>query len=429
MSKPPRIESSRVAETFGKTAAGTFAASMLLAALASYIAAAPTPPDPSTHISGYYWKRGAVLVSAGSGTVRSVDVESAPASVPSVFTAIGRTDTVEVYSYAKLSAMAPPTWNKEATLNGAYVSLSSTRLAIGSPTPGGGSVQVYQRSSRGAWNPMGPALTPSVTSGLAMQFGRPVVLDGGVLVVGSPSFDFQGRAFVFELQSGQWIESAVLGDDFAGQAVDESLLGAAVSVAGDFIAVGQTPDDAPGKVYIYQKQAGTWVHTETVQARNPDDPSQLAAPGDSAAEVFGKAIVMSGTHLAVRSNGYVQLFERSLSGSGWVWNFSESFAVGSSGSSFYHRPLAFDGSSLLTGEPWSPAIDSMPPGRARPLLGPSAIPFVQFQSPISSNPDKYLIKDDPETDNAEFGRTMAIDGGWLVIGDKQHVRVHQKTVY
>lgn len=429
MSKSHRTKGSGVVAARGKTIASTVAVGMVLASLAGYIAAAPTPPGPPTHIYGYYWKRGPLLVSGGSGAVRSVDVESTPVSIPSAFTAIGRDDTVDVYSYAKLSAMAPLTWNKEATLNGAYVSLSSTKLATGSPTYSGGSVQVYQRSSLGTWSPMGPALTPSVTSRLAMDFGRPVALDGGVLVVGSPSFDFHGRAFVFELQGGQWIETAVLGDDFAGQAYEESLLGAALSVSGDFIAVGQTPDDAPGKVYIYQKQAGAWVYKETLQARDPANPSQLAEPGDAAAAIFGKAVVMSGTRVAVRSEGYVQLFERSLSGSEWVWNFIESFAVGGSGNSYYHRPLAFDGSSLLTAEPWLPASDSTPPGRARPLLGPSAIPFVQFQFAIFANPDKYLIKADPETDDAQFGRALAVDGGWLVIGDKQSVRVHQKTAY
>jgi hypothetical protein len=45
------------------------------------------------------------------------------------------------------------------------------------------------------------------------------------------------------------------------------------------------------------------------------------------------------------------------------------------------------------------------------------------------DPDSYLIKENPLVPGAQFGRSMAVDGGWLVIGNKTHMRIYAKTVY
>jgi FG-GAP repeat len=386
--------------------------------------AAQDPPHPPNHITGIFWKQLAVVTpESGDNQLRAVAIDHSPGSVP--LAAFSENGKVEIYSYIPQGRETKPSWGKDEERDGTYMSISSSRIAIGSPLETGGSVHVYARSSGGVWTAMGGALTPSVTSA-HMDFGRPVELNGTTLVVGSPRFDLQGRAFVFELQNGQWVETAILGSD-ANQQFPLSYLGAALDVDGDVIVVGQTPEGDPGRVYVYEKQGGLWTLTTTILAREPANPALPAAPGDVAARSFGKAVALNGNQLAIRSNGYVQVFERVLTDGVWQWVYQDNYNVAASSSSFWYRPLVFNGANLLTGEYISPDVPN-PPGRVHPLRGATARPLFPLIS-VHVDPDAKFIMEPGLFPNAQFGRSMALDKNWLIVGNHGHALIYRATVY
>src|SRR5262245_58578048 len=179
---------------FVRRAAATLAA-VVLALLTSHGSAAPSQPGSSQYLLGWFWKATTVLTPTAPGEVRSVALETTSPTSSAAFAAIGVAHQVDVYAYPAVPPAMNPAWSKEASITGTYASLSASRLAIGEPSYYDGYARVYERSARVSWIAMGPPLTPSIASRLAMEFGRPVEIDGDTLVVGSPSFDFEGRAF------------------------------------------------------------------------------------------------------------------------------------------------------------------------------------------------------------------------------------------
>ena len=387
---------------------------------------APTPQPPiSPVLHGYYWKRSALILPVAGDSVRSVAIEgNAGTGIPPL-AAIGGPEGVVVYALKSLPANTPPAWHKEATLLGGFASFSGNRLAVGTPDNGAGHVQVYTRSAIGSWNAMGAQLFPPVQA-VAEEFGRSLELDGNTLVVGLPNPE-TGKAYIFELQSNQWVQTAELGTE-PGAGVPGSHFGGTVGISGEYVIVGQLPPSAPGAAYVYHKDGGAWSVTQTLTARDPANPTQPALAGDLQAQQFSKTFEVRGTRLAIRSNGYLQMFDREPMGS--TWTYSETFSVGPTMPPLSGRDLrsiAFDGTSLLIGEPLAEK-NGIVAGRVRPRLGPYSRPY--FPTTIVAAPmSDWSIWEIPLEADVQFGKATAVDGSWLVIGDHDHAYLYRKTAY
>lgn len=382
------------------------------------------PPPPPPPIRGFYWNPNDTWLPQGNvSDVMSVAIQT----TPSVLAAFGTTgpmgDTVQVRTYSDSTQR----WDVGGVIPGKYAALSNNVLAVGTPDV---DVSIYRIPNYGTHTTLTPTL-PVASS----EFGRSLALDGSILVVGAPSYNLEeGRAFIFELVPGGifrfkpfWQQTAILGESSpaatAVSPIADSFLGAGVSVSGSVVAVGQTPDfpDAngrKGRVFLFEKQATGWALVDTVFAHDPVT-GQIIANGDANAESFGKALLVKGNTLAVRSDRYVQLFTRSLSSGAVQWTFTTSFDTGLSSSSFWDRPLAFDGDELISGD----SFEDGHAGRVFPLMG-------TLSHPVPTIPWYPFIEDSPARSGDYFGQCIATGGGWLLVGNHHNqIRVYERTPF
>jgi len=377
---------------------------------------------------GNFWSLSDTLLPQGNATnVISVALQTTPAVVAAFGTPVsGGGGLIQVQTYSSTTHI----WDATATIPGSYAAISNNVLVVGTPSV---SVDLYT-APNWTWAARLYANVALASS----EYGRALAIDGPTIVVGAPSAHLEeGRAFIFELLPFTlggttyyfWQQTAVLGDQSvpatAVEPIEESLFGAGVSVSGSVVAVGQTPDSPDangheGRVFLFEKQAN-WTLVDTVFPHDPLNPTQLAPASDTKAQSFGKAVIVKGNTLAVRSTHYVQVFTRSPGQS--QWSFTRSFDVGLSGSTYSGVPLAFDGAELISGD----SFEESNAGRVYPLLGTRAHPVSPFQVPP---PGAEFIEERPLESNAMFGQCVVTAGGWLLVGDHmKHVRVYARTPY
>ena len=122
--------------------------------------------------------------------------------------------------------------------------------------PGSGAVHVYRRADDGSWNEEAELIGNDVGSGF--WFGKHVGIDGACIVVGAPQewLGTTGAAYVFRHDGNSWRQEAKLlpGDMPAG-----GRFGAGVSVDGDRIIVGAYLAQGIGQAYVYERDSGQWV--------------------------------------------------------------------------------------------------------------------------------------------------------------------------
>src|SRR5688572_4337489 len=119
------------------------------------------------------------------------------------------------------------------------------------------------------------------------SFGFSVAMDDGTAVIGAPhespqgSFD-AGSAYVFELQSGTWVETTKI---WGTPPSSTAHFGYAVSISGDRILVGAREDSeagsAAGAAYVFERSSSSWTQGVKLLASDPG-------------AFFGKSISLSG---------------------------------------------------------------------------------------------------------------------------------------
>lgn len=228
-------------------------------------------------------------------------------------------------------------------------------------------------------------------------FGEAVAFDGTTLVVGVPSYDNLGRAFVFNATSMGFAEQTVLVPppgtrDF----------GAAVAVDGDTIVVGAPDVDAtdPGEVFVYRRTSGTW-----------SQEAYLTSQGLPDGAVFGAAVDIDGDRVAVgaphaetgqlNDDGKAYVFLRS----GTSWTQEDELGVNAvlMGQDWFGRSVALDGDTLVV-------------GAAGPSLsGPFGTVYVFNRSGSSWNEAAVLSQSSP-FGGCFLGWAVDIEGSVLAAG-------------
>jgi len=158
------------------------------------------------------------------------------------------------------------------------------------------------------------------------RFGSAVAISGNFAVVGAPTDDAnnnpqQGCAYIFERMNGNWIQVARIS---ASDGQDLDHFGHAVSISGDYIAVGAPDDDSGflldlqtnhGTVYIFHRVNNNWVQE-----------FKLRANDYSSGDRFGKSLSLVNDRLmvgapddengAITGCGSIYFFQRN--GSSWT---------------------------------------------------------------------------------------------------------------
>ena len=153
------------------------------------------------------------------------------------------------------------------------------------------------------------------------EFGFWVGLDGDTIVVGDPSDDGQGSAYVFTRNDGDWPQQAKLAaSDGAGKVANPpngDYFGRSVAVSGDTVVVGAQFDDvgpnntdSQGSAYVFKRTGGTW-----------DEKAHLIAADGAKGDLFGVSVGVSGD-TALMGASFAQVggvIPASAQGAAYVW--------------------------------------------------------------------------------------------------------------
>ena len=175
-------------------------------------------------------------------------------------------------------------------------------------------------------------------------FGRRIAYGDGYLLVGAPNADSRiGRAYVFELVAGAWVERAELSASDGGPLRAYGNQDPAITA--DWAAVG-SPLDSPkgarsGSVYMYSREGTNWTQH-----------SKLTASDGASEDRFGHAIDIDGGVMIVgarlddgnRGAAYVFRFD----GSAWVQEAKLVASVRAVQDEFGYQ-VALDGDTAVIG--------------------------------------------------------------------------------
>lgn len=180
-------------------------------------------------------------------------------------------------------------------------------------------------------------LTPSNPSGERIKFGSAISLAGDYLAVGAPDEDVSGddnlgTVYVYTRNNGTWTQTAKLSspsNDTYKQ------FGNGVATDGNYLAVGSFNDLQGGKVYIYTRSGNNWSKTADIV------PSPAAVSFGSAIG-FLDDMVLIGARGDRNGEGSVYVYRRS----GNNWNRVTRIA------SPHPTPSGFFGGTIAVYQDW-----------------------------------------------------------------------------
>jgi len=149
-----------------------------------------------------------------------------------------------------------------------------------------GAVYVFENISE-TWTE-----TAKLTASDGMEgdlFGYSIATEGDYTVICSYNDDNIGAAYVFQNISGTWTETAKL---LADDVIEGDNFAHSLSISGDYIIAGAASQDGndvyTGASYIFYNNAGTWTQTAKVTASDA-----------TAYDYFGNAVSISGDYVAI----------------------------------------------------------------------------------------------------------------------------------
>jgi hypothetical protein len=315
-------------------------------------------------------------------------------------------------NYARTVTPANPLFAQETKLtasDGAANEVFGLSVAVSGPTvvvgaPGDnffqGSAYVFEFQS-GVWVQTQKLTASDGASGDI--FGDFVAASGSTIVVGAIGSNItQGSAYVFERQGGGWVETqkltasdGELGDFFGRVAVSDSTI--VVGAPND--KVGE--NFAQGSAYVFERQGGGWVETQKLTA---SDGAQIDQFGESVA-VSGSTIVVSAPIDTIGGNvaqGSAYVFERQ--GGGWVETQKLTASDGALADVF-GGSVAVSGSTVVVGASFDDIGDNFEQGSAY-VFERQGGSWVETQ--------RLTVSDGANGDL--FGVSVAISASTIVVG-------------
>ncbi len=330
------------------------------------------------------------------------------------------------------------------------------------PTSDEGKVFVFQRTGS-TWNQIATLVASDGAPG--DRFGSAVAISGGTIVVSAigddVTFGDEGSVYVFEPSGpGTWAETAHLlpVPDFVGQNTVGENFGESVAIEGNTIVVGARSDnDASGVV-----RGSAYVFKDTGSGWTVNPPQKLLASDGAAGDRFGFDVDIFANRIVVgapfdngaaSNDGSVYVFDRPGAGN----PFAEVAKIVATGDQSvddeFGTSVAVEGSTVLIGAPkentngaayvftgggaiWTQQAKLLPPsgslfGTAVDLQGNlavvgatggvngSAFAFTQSGS-IWGPGDLINATDSIVGDQDFFGQSVALDGGFIVVGSRLH---------
>jgi len=237
------------------------------------------------------------LINAAFGAAVAIDGGRVFVGRPFPYQASGAPRAVLVYeevggAWTKTAEILP---SQNSFQFGMALAVDSNRLIVGAPEPPGspGSAYIFHATVNG-WSEE-QRLTPSDGEPYDL-FGAEVAISGDLALVGSPwANDYRGHAYAFvrDLPSGTWSESAIL---VANDSAEGDAFGSAILLQGTSALISATGDDdfaqSSGSVYEFDGSGSTWVQVQETYSANPAQE-----------DYFGTAIDRSGATLVIGAAG------------------------------------------------------------------------------------------------------------------------------
>src|SRR5215213_7855221 len=195
-------------------------------------------------------------------------------------------------------------------LFGQSVAFSGSTIVVGAQhddiggNPGQGAAYIFNRQG-GDW-----VETQKLTAsdGAAdLVFGWSVAFSGSTVVVGAIGDNvFQGAAYVFNRQGGNWVEVQKL---TASDGAVFDLFGWSVAISGSTVVVGAFGDNIgdnflQGAAYVFNRQGGSWIEEQ-----------KLTASDGRRDDEFGFSVAVSGSAIVIGALG-----NNDLQGAAYVFN-------------------------------------------------------------------------------------------------------------
>lgn len=160
-------------------------------------------------------------------------------------------------------------------------------------------------------------------AGLEDYFGASVSMSDSRLLIGSPRSNgnqpFSGSAYIFEYDENNWIQSQKL-TAFDGISFDE--FGYSVSLAGNRALIGSPSDDdfgsISGSAHIFEFNGDSWIQTQKII---PED--------GGAGDQFGKSVSLNNSQLMIGSPGEHAAYIFNYFDETWIQNVKLSGSYGS----------------------------------------------------------------------------------------------------
>lgn len=231
---------------------------------------------------------------------------------------------------------------------GKSISLDGTTIVAGAyaaQTTRPGSAHVFELQA-GDW--VQTARLIASDGGPGDEFGNSVGVSGKTIVVGSEYHDTaagsnSGAAYVFEKLDGKWVQTQILAPHDAAQS---KRFGEYVAISGDVIVVGNRFDadrgNNAGAAYVFERVDGTWVETAKLVG---SDGQRNDLTGDTVAVDGLRIVVGSYRNDAKGSNsGAAYVFEKL----GGVWSQTAKLVPADIGGEMA-RGVALDGERIVLG--------------------------------------------------------------------------------
>ncbi len=171
-------------------------------------------------------------------------------------------------------------WIEKATLTssdgaaynyfGESVSISGDNIVIGAHgnNNGQGKAYVFHRNGTN-WTQMAQLIANDGASG--NWFGESVAIHQNTIIVGDPnkgvSYSEDGKVYLFHFDGSNWVSA---GDLVSPSPAYYGNFGRAVSVYGNYIAIGEPHDNSGyGTVYIYYYDGSNWILQTTFGGTSP----------------------------------------------------------------------------------------------------------------------------------------------------------------
>ncbi|MFQ5424381.1 MAG: thrombospondin type 3 repeat-containing protein [Phycisphaerae bacterium] len=290
---------------------------------------------------------------------------------------------------------------------GECVALSGDTVVVGSPRDddaGSDSGSAYVFFRRGTSISQQAKLTDSGAAA-GDRFGEAVAVDADTVVVGvrrdDDDGDSSGSACVFVRSGTNWTQQARL---TAADAAAGDEFGRSIAVEGDIAVVGARRDDDAagadqGAAYIFTRSGTVWSQAAKLTAAD-------AAAGDQ----FGESVAISGDTVVVGArfdgdagakSGSAYVFVRN----GATWTQQAKLTASDAASmDFFGESVALSSDTIVVGASGNDDGGSN---------SGSAYVFVR-NGAVWTQQAKLLPAD--ATANDQFGRSVAIDGGTVLIG-------------